>query len=223
MLDGRCDGAIFLAPHQDSMGLNYLNEIGFPHVVLNGRNTNSLCFDIDNRAGMKLGVEHLAALGHTKIGMIQGPEDHIDGFERNSGFKDSMQQLGLETRPEWLIKAGFDRCSGEMGGRTLLARKNRPTAICCANDETALGLYAACLALGVRVPEDISIIGFDNVPTSASVEPALTTIQQPFEEMSGHAAKTLMALIDGRLAQQSRKFDTSLVVRQSTARPMEDK
>ena len=223
LLDGRCDGAIFLAPYQESVGINYLNEIGFPHVILNGRNAKSVCFDIDNRTGMKLGVEHLAALGHKKIGMIQGPEDHIDGFERNSGFIESMKDLGLEVRPDWLVKAGFDRCSGELAGRRLLGLKDRPTAICCANDETALGLYTACVELGVKVPEEISIVGFDNAPNSASSEPALTTIQQPFEEMSGHASKTLMALIDGRLAQQSRRFDTSLVVRQSTARPMEDK
>ena len=223
LLDGRCDGAIFLAPQQNSEGVNYLSDIGFPHVILNGRNINSTCFDIDNRTGMKLGVDHLASLGHTKIGMILGPEDHIDGIERNAGFIESMNKMGLEVNPNWLAKAGFDRTSGALAGHKILSLRDRPTALCCANDETALGLFTACQDFGVRVPDEMSIVGFDNAPTSASVEPALTTIQQPFEELSGHAARTLMAIIDGNLAHHSRRFDTSLVVRKSTARPMEDK
>lgn len=223
LLDGRCDGAIFLAPPMESEGIAYLKEIGFPHVVLNGHNVTSTNFHIDNRTGMRLAVKHLAELGHKKIGMLTGPDNHVDGRERNESFLESMQAVGLEIKPEYLVEAGFHPERGLLGGRQLLGLKDRPTAICCSNDEVAIGLYRACRELGVKIPDELSVIGFDNVPMSTLVEPNLTTIQQPFDEMSRHAAKALIALIDGCQATESKHFETSLVVRNSTARPMEDK
>ena len=223
LLDGRCDGAIFLAPPHDSEGIAYLSEINFPHVVLNGRNTTSANFDIDNYGGMKLAVQHLADLGHKKIGMVQGPENHIDGHERNTGFINSMRELGLKIVPEWMVDGGFQQSLGLIAGRQILALSNRPTAVCCGNDESALGMYGACKELGIIIPDEISIVGFDNVPMATLVEPNLTTVRQPFDEMSRHAAKSLIALIDGCLITQSKQFETSLVIRKSTACPMEDK
>ncbi len=223
LLDGRCDGAIFLAPPHDSAGIAYLSEINFPHVVLNGRNSTSPNFDIDNQGGMRLAVQHLAELGHKKIGMLIGPDNHVDGLERNAAFVEAMNSLGLTIKPDWLVDGGFQQSLGLEGGRKILALKDRPTAMCCANDESAVGLYTACKERGIRIPEDISIVGFDNVPMASLVEPNLTTVKQPFDEMSRHAAKSLIALIDGCLITQSKQFATSLVVRSSTARPMEDK
>ncbi|MEI7985315.1 MAG: LacI family DNA-binding transcriptional regulator [Armatimonadota bacterium] len=223
LLDGRCDGAIFLAPPQDSAGIAYLSEINFPHVVLSGRNSTSPNFDIDNQSGMKLAVQHLADLGHKKIGMLLGPTNHVDGLERNAAFVESMNSLGLTINTDWLVEGGFQQSLGIEGGRKILALKERPTAMCCANDESAVGLYTACKEHGIRIPDEISIVGFDNVPMASLVEPNLTTVKQPFDEMSRHAAKSLIALIDGCLITQSKQFATSLVVRSSTARPMEDK
>jgi DNA-binding LacI/PurR family transcriptional regulator len=223
LLDGRCDGAIFLAPPMESQGIAYLKQIGFPHVVLNGNNIMSANFHIDNRTGLQLAVKHLADLGHKKIGMLQGPDNHVDGRERNNSFLEAMKSLGLVVRPEYLVEAGFHPELGLLGGRKLLSLEDRPTAICCSNDEVAIGLYRACRELNIRIPDDLSIIGFDNVPMSTLVEPNLTTIQQPFDEMSRHAARALISLIDGLPNIESKHFETSLVVRQSTARPMEDK
>ena len=212
-----------MAPPHDSAGIAYLSEINFPHVVLNGSNASSANFDINNRSGMKLAVEHLAKLGHKKIGMLLGPDNHVDGQERNSGFIESMNNLGLDINENWLIQGGFQQRVGLEAGRQLLSLKNRPTAVCCGNDESAVGMYTACKEFGIRIPEDMSIVGFDNVPMASLIEPNLTTISQPFDEMSRHAAKALIALVDGCLITESKKFDTSLVVRSSTARPTEDK
>ncbi len=222
LLDGRCDGAIFLAPPNDSAGIAYLNQIGFPHVILSGRNMNSVNFEIDNRTGMNLGVQHLAELGHKKIAMLLGPKDHIDGQERNKGFIESMAAFGLDVNPEWLLEGGFQQSHGYEGGCKLISMKQRPTAVFCANDESALGMYRACNDLAINIPEDLSIVGFDDAQKAAMIEPTLTTIRQPLDEMSRHAAKSLMALIDGCPTTLSHRFETSLIVRNSTTRPMED-
>lgn len=223
LLDGRCDGAIFMAPPQDSTGIAYLQEIGFPHVVVSGRNQNSVSFDIDNRSGIRFGLQHLVELGHKKIGMLKGPEELVDGYERNQAFLESMRALDLEVHPEWLVGATFHPDSGLAAGRKLLSQKQIPTAVVCANDEVAIGFYRACKEKGVRIPEDISVVGFDNSPMTTLIEPNLTTIQQPIDQMSRHAAESLLALIEGTGKTSSKRFETTLIERNSTARPMEDK
>ncbi len=223
LLDGRCDGAIFIAPSHDSEGIHYLQEIGFPHVLVIGRDERSTSFDIDNSVGVRLAVDHFAGLGHTKIGMLMGPEELIDGYERNQSFLESMRSHGLTVQEKWMIRASFHPDSGLEAGRVLLSRKERPTAVFCANDEVATGFYKACKEFKVRIPEDISVIGFDNAPTSTMVEPNLTTVKQPIDQMSRHATEALVSLIEGKTETLSRRFITALVERQSTARPMEDK
>jgi DNA-binding LacI/PurR family transcriptional regulator len=223
LLDGRCDGAIFLAPSRESEGISYLQEIGFPHVVLNGQNDQSTNFDIDNSMGVDQAVKYLASLGHTKIGMLTGPDNHVDGLERNMSFVDSMNSLGLQVNPDWLIGAGFQQAGGLEAGRKLFAQKSLPTAVFCGNDESAIGLYRACQEFNIRIPEDLSVVGFDNVPMANMLEPRLTTISQPFDEMSCHAAKSLIELIDGCKETKSQRFRTSLVERFSATRPTEDK
>ncbi len=222
LLDGRCDGAIFMAPPLESTGIAYLQEIDFPHVVVSGRNELSTSFDIDNRSGIRLAVQHLAKLGHRKIGMLMGPEELVDGYERNQAFLETMRESGLEIRPEWTLRASFHPQSGLESGRKLLSLNEIPTAVCCANDEVAIGFYRACKEFGVRIPDDISVVGFDNSPTTTLMEPNLTTIQQPIDQMSRHAAESLLAIIEGGAKPKSHRFETILVERDSTSRPMED-
>lgn len=222
LLDGRCDGAVFLAPSHSSDGIRYLQEIGFPHVIVNGRDQRSISFDIDNRTGISQAVDHLVQLGHTKIGMLMGPEEFVDGYERNMGFLDAMRRHSLEIRQEWMVETSFHPDSGFLAGKKLLALSDLPTAICCANDEVAIGLYRACKQVGLQIPRDLSIVGFDNAPSTTVIEPNLTTIQQPIDQMSRHAAESLVALIEGITNPPSHRFMTALVERQSTARPKED-
>lgn len=223
LLDGRCDGAIFLAPPSDSTGIQYLQEIDFPHVVVSGRIAQSPSYDVDNQSGIWLALQHLVELGHRKIGMLLGPEEMIDGYERNRAFVESMRKLGLDLRPEWLVRASFHPSSGLDAGRQLLSQKERPTAVLCANDEVAVGFYRACKEFNVSIPNDLSVVGFDNAPITTIIEPHLTTIQQPIDQMARHAAESLVNLISQTVIPDSIRFTTSLVVRNSTARPMEDK
>ncbi|MBI1334307.1 MAG: LacI family DNA-binding transcriptional regulator [Armatimonadetes bacterium] len=222
LLDGRCDGAIFLAPQEDSTGLDYLQEIEFPHVIVSGHRRDSTSFEIDNRSGIRQAVRHLADLGHRKIGMLLGPEDLVDGHERNTAFVEAMRELDLPIREEWMVSAMFHPDTGQRAGGLLLAQKSLPTAVCCANDEVAVGFYRACKQKGLRIPDDISVVGFDNAPVTTLIEPNLTTIEQPIGRMSRHAAETLIALIECNTAPASVRFETTLVERDSTTRPKED-
>jgi DNA-binding LacI/PurR family transcriptional regulator len=222
LLDGRCDGAIFLAPSEDSPGISYLQEIGFPHIVVSGRNPGSVCFELDNDSGIALAIEHLFELGHRKIGMLQGPEDLSDGYERNISFLKQMRKRGLAINPDWLIPAGFHPIFGLEAGRKLLSLKDRPTAVYCANDEVAIGFYRACKEFNVSIPGDISVIGFDDSPMTTLVEPNLTTIKQPIDLLSRQAAESLIDQIEGLDGSVSSRFTTSLIIRNSTTRPMED-
>ena len=222
LLDGRCDGAIFLAPPEESAGIKYLQEIGFPHIVVNGQSRGSVCYEIDNHYGIALAIEHLVELGHRKIGMLLGPEELRDGYERNTSFVKQMRSHGLDINPDWLVSAGFHPMGGLEAGRKLLAQKDRPTAVYCANDEVAIGFYRAAKEFKVEIPTDISVIGFDDSPMTTLVEPNLTTIKQPIDLMSRQAAESLIAQIEGQKPAESCRFTTSLIIRNSTTRPMED-
>ena len=222
LLDGRCDGAIFLAPGEDSPGISYLQEIGFPHIVVSGRNAGSVCYELDNDSGISLAIDHLFALGHRKIGMLQGPEELRDGYERNISFLKQMRTRGLTVKPEWLVPAGFHPISGLEAGRKLLSMKDRPTAVYCANDEVAIGFYRACKEFNVSIPNDLSVIGFDDSPMTTLIEPNLTTIKQPIDALSRQAADSLIHQIEGITHSVSSRFTTSLIIRNSTTSPKED-
>jgi LacI family transcriptional regulator len=222
LLDGRCDGAIFLAPNQGSAGITYLQEIGFPHVVVSGQQHRSVCFEVDNHFGIALAIDHLAELGHRKIGMLLGPEDMRDGYERNAGFLQHMRSLGLVVNIEWLAPSGFHPAGGLQAGRDLLSLKDRPTAVFCANDESAFGFYAACKEMGVDIPKDISVIGFDDSRMTTLIEPNLTTVRQPIDQMSRKAADLLIEQIENGAISASCRFTPSLIIRNSTTRPTED-
>ncbi|TQM95842.1 LacI family transcriptional regulator [Ornithinimicrobium humiphilum] len=176
--------------------------------------------DSDNVGGARSAVEHLVGLGHTRIGMIRGREDLESAKLREQGFRQAMAQAGLEV-DETLIATGSYRAESAVApAHLILDRRDRPTAVFAANDLMAIRTVEVARELGLRVPEDLSVVGFDNVPESAVAEPPLTTVAQPLRELGRTALDLLCTLLaGGELEQAQVRLETRLVERASTAPP----
>ncbi|MDT0277125.1 LacI family DNA-binding transcriptional regulator [Blastococcus goldschmidtiae] len=174
----------------------------------------------DNLQGARLGVEHLLALGHTRIGMITGRSDLLSAQQREQGYREALAAAGVQV-DESLVRCGdFEAEPAREAARDLLARSDPPTAIFAANDLSALETLAVAAELGLDVPHDLSVVGFDNIPESALADPPLTTVQQPIRRMGEEATRMLLTLISGDdLARPHRTLDTSVVVRASAVAP----
>ncbi|MBP3966618.1 LacI family DNA-binding transcriptional regulator [Paenibacillus lignilyticus] len=174
---------------------------------------------IDEVAGGVLATEHLIGLGHTDIAFIGGYKQMSNTVQRLEGYTKAMQQAGLQIREDWIITGGFTVEAGKVFMNQLLGgeTENRPTAIVCANDLSAIGAIKAAVKHGLRVPEDMSIIGFDDIPLAANVIPELTTISLKCLELGRTAAHILHQLIGKNGIDTLTVLQPELVVRESTA------
>jgi DNA-binding LacI/PurR family transcriptional regulator len=173
-----------------------------------------------NWTGGRSATRHLAELGHRRIAMISGPDHVLSCRARLDGYRAAMEAAGLPIDPELVVRTGLTREDGCAAARALLARPQRPTAVFAANDPQALGVYQATRELGLRIPDDLSVVGFDDLPMVAWVDPPMTTVHQPLMEMA--VAATELALALGRGEQPSQvglEIATKLTVRSSTAPP----
>ena len=179
----------------------------------------------DNVEGARLAVQHLYDLGHRKIAHITGPQDNVLTHARREGMLEQRARLGLPARDDWIIRGDFSLESGRNAARRILEMEQRPTAVFCASDQVAFGLISTLNAGGVRVPQDISVVGFDDIELSEYYVPALTTIRQFRRLLGARAARLLLDRITGGDAPgQSGEVltvDVELVVRDSTAPPPE--
>ncbi|WP_203614430.1 LacI family DNA-binding transcriptional regulator [Streptomyces sp. SID13726] len=173
-----------------------------------------------NWSGGRTATRHLAELGHRRIAMISGPEGQLCCSARLDGYRSALRAAGLPADPEIVVHAGLTREDGCAAARTLLALPDRPTAIFAANDLQALGVYQAARELDLRIPEDLSVVGFDDLPVVAWVDPPLTTVHQPLTEMAAAATELALTLGRGEAAPQvGLEIATTLTVRASTAPP----
>ena len=150
---------------------------------------------IDNVASAKLGTEYLIRAGHRRVAMISGPEGSVLAQERELGFRHAMRAANLAVDDAWIVTAGLTLECGMRGANILLNGNDRPTAILCVNDEMALGCLHAAREKGIRVPRDLSLLGFDGIRYTAVSDPPLTTIARPAEEIG----RCLMRRIDTEL------------------------
>lgn len=139
---------------------------------------------VDNIAGARSVASLLLQLGHRKIGLLLGPAGSRDAHERRQGYLEMLEKAGAKPRPEWIHEGTFSAESGRAGLNQLLKAAERPTAICCANDEIAFGAINAAHVAGLRCPEDLSVVGFDDGIWATACQPALTTIRQPLADMA---------------------------------------
>ncbi|MFC8193638.1 LacI family DNA-binding transcriptional regulator [Cellulomonas sp. NPDC057328] len=175
--------------------------------------------DADSLAGAVTATEHLLALGHRRIGLLGGRPDLESARERERGFRQAMAAAGLEVDESLVRNGGYRPETATAPARELLDRADRPTAVFAANDLSGIALVRVAQELGLDVPRDLSVIGFDNVPESALCTPPLTTISQPLQQMGAEALQLLVDLVAGREREPHLRLPTELVVRASTAPP----
>ena len=178
-------------------------------------------FGAGNWGGAAMATQHLLELGHRRIGTITGPMRYLCSQERLAGYRATLELAGIEADPALVRPGDFHFESAVRGATELLQLDVPPTAVFAANDEQALGVYAAVQRQGLRVPEDLSVVGFDDVPMSQWVLPPLTTVRQPIRELAELATGALLGPLSGVPVPASARTElpTTLVARSSTAPP----
>ena len=216
------DGLIIHADKVDSEPLNQLMQQHPTTVMLNRHLTKfkERCVDVDNTLGGRIAAQALVSQGHTCIAMVSGPVSYTDTEQRSAGFKRELRASGLELRSE--LAGSFVRLSGEESMEEIYHNHADVTGIFFHNDEMAIGALLACRRLGIRVPQDISIIGFDGLPMCEYVTPRLTSVEQPLLQLGEQAARIVCDLISG--VEQSQRilgarYQPVLVERESVAAP----
>jgi LacI family transcriptional regulator len=179
--------------------------------------SNLPTIDSDNLTGARLAVDHLISLGHRRIGMLTGRADLQSAQLRERGYRQAMEAAGLPVDEDLILPGDYDPEISVKPARRLLTGPDRPSAVFAANDLSAIATVGVAAELGLRVPEDLSVVGFDNIPESALATPPLTTVEQPIREMGRRAIELLIRLIRGEQADDTHlTLPTELVVRQST-------
>lgn len=175
---------------------------------------------VDNRRGAEIAVDHLVGLGHRAIGHVTGPPGNVLTASRLAGYRAGMARHGLLVREDWLLEGDFTMDSGAAAGRVWLAMKDRPTALFFSSDQMAVGFLGVVQAAGVAVPDEVSIVGFDNIEIARHLSPSLTTIRQPRTEIGMRAARLLLGLIaTGSLAGPTEVIDVEFIARKSSGPP----
>src|ERR1017187_6744071 len=178
---------------------------------------------LDHRRAASLALQHLVDLGHEKIAFMKGSTVSADSDDRWNAICEVAAKLGISMRPELVVQLEGDDPTPNLGypfAKQLLARKQPFTALFAYNDISAIGSIRAFQEAGLRVPDDLSVVGFDDIQNSAYISPPLTTVRQPMQEMGKIAARTLLDRIEGRMKYVPEiAIEPELVVRRSTARP----
>lgn len=212
------DGAIVVTP-----STIITDRAGIPVVAIDPHTgpDGPATVDSDNTPGARSAVEHLLSLGHRRIALLGGRPDLRSARLREEGYVQALRAAGLEPDPSLMRVGGYHPTLTEAPARELLGRPagERPTAIFAGNDLSAIRVLEIAAELGLRVPEDLSVVGYDNLPEAASSAPPLTTVAQPLREMGATALRILLGLLAGEPVERHVRFPTELVVRASTAPP----
>jgi len=215
------DGLLLIGHDRDARIYDYLERQKVPAMVAwsftPGQRTPSIGFD--NRQAMMALAQEVIALGHTQLATISGFSQGNDRARlRIEGIKDAMQQSGLSPNNLATIETSYEIESGAEAFRQLMAQDTRPTAILCGNDVLAVGAVRQAEDMGLHVPDDISITGFDDIELARIVQPGLTTIHVPHRDMGRKAAAELIEMIENSSPGQSIRLDTKIVMRKSLTR-----
>lgn len=206
-------------PNKDAALLSSRN---IPFVIIDpvsDVSADQLSVGIDNWSAGFDATNHLVELGHKRIAAITGLKDARSSIGRYAGYTAALEQAGISVDPKLVKNGNFLSETGYTAACELLDSKNPPTAIFCFNDLTAVSTYRAAYERHLRIPEDLSVVGFDNVYPSAYLAPALTTVNQPFDMITRRAFELIFAARAGKIDQRHIVLPTRLVVRGSTAAP----
>ena len=175
--------------------------------------------DCDSFGGAQSATQHLIALGHTRIGFLGGRKELDSSQLREAGFRDAMRSAGIPVAEELVRDSRYDPDVAFIVSGELLALPEPPTAIFAANDVTAMSVISAANARGLSVPDDVSVVGFDDIPDATLSCPPLTTVRQPLQDMGEAAMRMLLEILEGKEHVQHVRMDTEFIVRASTAPP----
>ena len=219
------DGVILTPPHGDNTLITHLlDKHKIPYVRIGSReNGGGLSITMGDDQLARMATEHLIAKGHTRLGFIAGAREYALSQWRKDGWLQTMQDHGLDT--EGLCERGdFSFASGYKAARTLLDQKHRPTAIIAGNDQMAMATNKVAHEMGLQVPDDLSLVSFDNTPVVRFVQPPLTAIDQPVAETVSHAVELLIKSQRGEaMPAMPVVVEGSLVERESVAAPPKSK
>ncbi len=212
------DGVIAVLPYEHGY-VQTLSRARIPVLTIDHPRSHAEFPSIaaDSYGGARSALAHLASLGHRRIAYVGGAEALESGFERRRAYDDSVAVLGLERDSALVFDGDYTLECGRRAAEGILRLKKRPTAVFAANDVSAFGVMAVLQQGGLRIPQDISVVGFDDLPAAAQWHPALTTVRQPVDELGRAAVSTLLAMIAGLgAATPQLTLPTELVVRESS-------
>ncbi len=215
---GHLDGVVVASARLDDPLVSRLLQDEVPFILV-GRHVDERVryVDADNVRGACMAVEHLIRLGHRRIATITGPLSTPAGADRLAGYRQALEASRLALCDDLVVEGDFTKGSGATGMQRLLP--SQPSAVFCASDFMAIGALEVIRDAGLRVPDDIALVGFDDVPVATAVEPALTTVRQPIEGLGTMAAELLLNLVenppDGQAPGQRIVLPAKLVVRDS--------
>ena len=215
-------GLIVLANRIDDPGIEEARESQIPMVLIPGdplrKDVPSV--DGDNYDGVRQAVEHLVQLGHREIAFLRGPMNSKYTLERVAAFRRILKRHALPFLEDWLIEYDFTPEGAYAGMKKLISLGKPPTGLLLMNDFSAVGAVRAAKELGYRVPENVSIVGFGDIPSAALMDPPLTTVREPFQEMGYLAADRLLKMVQGkRVRGKHIILPVELIIRKSTGPP----
>ena len=192
-----------IVPFEQHRTMGYLNQLylaGFPIVTIDDESAplDAPWIGTDSFSGSLAAVKHLIELGHRRIAHITGPRDFLCTEERLRGYRAAHEEAGIAIDPALTVQGDFSTPTGESRASALFALPEPPTAIFAANDESAFGVMNAAEKSGVRIPDDVALVGFDDITSSALTRPALTTVRQPFYEMGRAAIDLLISTLEAK-------------------------
>lgn len=217
-MSGRVDGLIVMAPDQaTALGMSRLAR-KFPVVLLNPNHSVEGCgtISVANFQGAVTVVEHLIQSGHRQIGIVKGPKGNMDAEERFRGYRHALKKSGLDSVTAFQFAGDFSESSGFQAGEAIARLAKPPTAVFAANDGMATGLLSALRRNKVRVPEDISVVGFDDIPIAQFLTPGLTTVHVDAYALGKRAVQMLLGVLGGADAPPHETLPVTLVLRQSS-------
>jgi LacI family transcriptional regulator len=215
------NGVVAVLPYEFGF-VQTLTQSRFPVITIETphQHTEFPSISADSYGGARKAMRHLAELGHKCIAFVSGAEQLESAIQRRRAYDDAISVLGLARDESLILKGNYSVEGGRDAGERLLRLKRRPTAVFACNDLSAFGVISVLQKHGVKVPEDVSVVGFDDLPAASQMHPTLTTVRQPIEELGRTAVNTLLAMIAGLHAATTQvTLPTDLIVRQSTAAP----
>jgi LacI family transcriptional regulator len=218
LIQGGVDGVILVLPRNPANYLEKLRDLQFPYVLVDHQGIDDLgpAVGAANFQGAFDATQYLLSLGHSQIAIITGSMDLGCSQDRLAGYRSALEKNQIHIPTEWIVGGDFEQASGYNGAKNLMSLPERPTAIFASNDMMAFGVMNAVRDMGLKIPGDISVIGFDDIFQAGQTRPGLTTVHQPLEQMGRTATKMLIRMMkEKEINAQKIELPTQLIVRDS--------